>query len=49
MDLKGPCGIFDNHAVSIVGYKLDDEVPSLLIRNSWGSLWGEMGHVRLAL
>jgi Papain family cysteine protease len=37
MDLIG-----EGHAVALVGY--DDRAQSLLIRNSWGSSWGQYGH-----
>merc|ERR1711990_307789 len=48
-------GIFDdaacpkysyNHAVVNVGYDTDDEY--WLVRNSWGTTWGEAGHIRIA-
>jgi C1A family cysteine protease len=32
----------DGHCVSIVGY--DDDKKHLIIRNSWGSDWGENGY-----
>ena len=35
-----------NHAVTLVGYNSDE--GSVTIRNSWGSSWGEEGHIRLA-
>jgi len=34
-----------NHAVLIVGY--DQTANSLLVRNSWGTLWGEQGYFRI--
>merc|ERR1712150_328247 len=48
-------GIFDdascpkysyNHAVVNVGFDTDDEY--WLVRNSWGTTWGEAGHIRIA-
>lgn len=34
-----------NHAVVAVGYQADG---AWIVRNSWGSSWGEQGHIRLA-
>lgn len=44
--LSHQCGLVQqpNHAVIAVGYDAD----SFKIRNSWGKLWGERGHVRLS-
>lgn len=33
------------HAVTAVGF--DDATAALLVRNSWGTCWGEDGHARL--
>jgi hypothetical protein len=51
-------GIFDhessgsrNHAVVLVGYKDDSSVKNggyWILRNSWGSGWGENGYMRIA-
>jgi len=38
------CGNSINHAVTIVGY-VDGQY--WLVRNSWGSRWGENGHIKL--
>lgn len=35
-----------NHAVLLVGY--DDATGSWLIKNQWGSEWGESGYIRVA-
>lgn len=48
-------GIFDscsrdarvNHAVLAVGYGQSASGKYFLIRNSWGGMWGEQGHIRL--
>ena len=36
-----------NHAVNVVGYGTDGGVDYWLIRNSWGTGWGESGYIRL--
>eukprot|EP00449_Zooxanthella_nutricula_P011265 CAMPEP_0198511010 /NCGR_PEP_ID=MMETSP1462-20131121/14532_1 /TAXON_ID=1333877 /ORGANISM="Brandtodinium nutriculum, Strain RCC3387" /LENGTH=584 /DNA_ID=CAMNT_0044240363 /DNA_START=50 /DNA_END=1804 /DNA_ORIENTATION=- len=36
-----------NHAVALVGYGEDDGAAYWLIRNSWGTGWGEAGYMRL--
>jgi len=51
-------GIFDscsysqnieiNHAVQLVGYGSDSDGDYWIVRNSWGSRWGEDGYIRLA-
>ncbi|KAL0240161.1 hypothetical protein GEMRC1_010267 [Eukaryota sp. GEM-RC1] len=38
-----------DHAVNIVGYATDSRAGKYwLVRNSWGSSWGERGYVRIA-
>lgn len=43
------CGISVNHAVNMVGYGTDSATGNdyWLIRNSWGSNWGEQGYFRV--
>lgn len=40
--------LFLNHAVGCVGYGADGADEYWIIRNSWGSAWGENGYMRLA-
>jgi C1A family cysteine protease len=44
------CGKSLNHGVTLVAYKEADsenDIASVVIRNSWGPNWGEEGHIRL--
>jgi C1A family cysteine protease len=41
------CGTTINHAVTIVGYNNTASPPYWIIKNSWGTSWGEKGYVRI--
>ena len=43
------CGQALNHAVNTVGYNTDTDTPYFIVRNSWGSWWGEQGYFRMTI
>jgi len=36
-----------DHAVNVIGYGTSNGVDFWLVRNSWGTGWGEAGYVRI--
>ncbi|GIX63586.1 papain family cysteine protease-containing protein [Babesia caballi] len=46
--ILGECGAEVNHAVVLAGVGRDSRGPYWLIKNSWGTSWGEEGYVRVA-
>ena len=38
-----------DHAVQLVGYNADADVPYWIVRNSWASSWGEDGFIYLKM
>jgi len=45
--MAADCDTTLDHCVQLVGYDLTQSTPFWIVRNSWGSDWGENGYIRL--
>lgn len=44
---NGPCGTALNHGVAVVGYGIEGTQNYLIVRNSWGTVWGDAGYIKM--
>lgn len=43
------CGTRLDHATNVVGWGEEKGTEFWIMRNSWGTVWGEKGYMRLAI
>jgi len=48
-DIYSECLTDKKHPVTVIGYGEESEKEYLLIKNSWGTSWGEKGFIKFLL
>jgi len=43
------CGNELDHATNVVGWGIEDGQEYWIMRNSWGTGWGEQGYIRIEI
>lgn len=43
------CGTNVNHGALAVGYGFENGMEYYLVKNSWGTQWGDNGYVKIAI
>lgn len=41
------CGVNTDHAITAVGYGVEDGKEYYLVRNSWSATWGDKGYIKI--
>lgn len=44
---NGPCGTNLDHAVTAIGFGTSAGSEYILVKNSWGTTWGDGGYIRM--